>query len=451
MSMIGQLRISITLLIVTFLIATLVSAEWMSPRDRIAIVLIDEEGKVLRGFSGDYEIQVQVDVATPSGIKTLGHYRIKRTGIWKLDTTRSVVKVVNLREALPRISREKRYGVRISVWIIDRENSILYRGIGSTLLSAEDLSGTTKRVSVTILEKESLPKPGHEGWYYYEWRPADDSWEARDYVKVPLLIIDNRNGKGRLQGSISLEGTYKTEFSATLAYGIDLETKFKNDDPVRALSSSVTIYGKKWVPIEGYYYFYRSVDVPKGKIGHIYIWAKPYYRHEKEYLCAGGMGTYGCSETGKERIDVGIYDVKALKGVNGYIMEGGYEVESPELDSRFYKFIKDDFQHLLSRDDGISLRYLFKGIGGDCGVKFGIGIPVGAIAVAFGAPAPVAGLVASVQYEKAGSVSVDGGIQNYGPSITLHAFKSSQKYKFRTDWFSSCSVEVPMGFYVKSE
>lgn len=51
------------------------------------------------------------------------------------------------------------------------------------------------------------------------------------------------------------------------------------------LSSSVDIYGKRWVPVEGNYYFGDIVDVPKGRMGYIYIWAKPYYRHEKEYLC----------------------------------------------------------------------------------------------------------------------------------------------------------------------
>ncbi len=448
--MIKQFKTPGILLMITLLMATSASAEWMPPKDGMAIVLTDERGKVLRGFSGNYEIQVQVDVATPSGIKTLGHYRIKRTGIWKLDTTRSIVKVADLRKLLPRISKEKRYGVRVSVWIIDRENGVLYRGIGSTLLSAEDLEGATKRVAVAVLEKEPLPKPAREGGYSYVWKVADDSWEARDYVKVPLLIIDNRNGKGRLQGSVSLRADYKTEFSATLAYGTDLEKKFGSGDPVKVLSSSVTIYGKKWVPVEGHYYFGDIVDVSKGKMGYIYIWAKPYYRHEKEYICAGGMGAYGCSETGRERIDVGIYDVKARRGVNGYIINGGYEVESPKLDSRFYRFTKGGLQHPLLKDDGISLQYLFKGISGNCGIKFGIGIPVGAIAVAFGAPAPVAGLVASIQYEKAGSISVDGGIQNYGPPITLHASKSAQKYRFKTGWFSSCSAEIPMGFYVKS-
>jgi len=416
----------------------------------IVIVLTDGEGRLLKGFSEDYEIQVQIDVATPSGIKTLGHYRIKRTGIWKLDTTRSIVKVGNLRKFLSQISQEKRYGVRVSVWVIDRENGVLYRGIGSTLLSESDLRGTSKRVKIEILEKDRLPKPTHEGWYYYEWRPAEDSWEAKGYIKVPLLIIDNGEGKGRLQASISLKADYKTEFSATLAYGTDLEAKFRSGDPVKVLSSSVTIYGKKWVPVEGHYYFYRSIDVPKGEMGYIYILAKPYYRHEKEYICAGGMGAYGCSETGKERIDVGIYDVKALKGANGYIVEGGYELGHPQLDTVFYKFTKDGFQHPLIRNDGVSLAYLFHAVSGECGVKFGIGVPAGAIAVAFGAPAPVAGLVASVQYEKAGSVTVDGGVQNYGPTITLYAFKSAQKYKFKTGWFSSCSAEIPLGFYVKS-
>ncbi|NJE62279.1 hypothetical protein [Thermococcus sp. 21S7] len=448
--MIKQIRTFIVLILITLLMATSVSAEWVPPKDGTTIVLTDEKGRILRGFSGDYEIQVQVDIATPSGIKTLGHYRIKRSGFWKLDTTRSIVKIANLRKSLPRISKEKRYGVRVSVWIIDREKGTLYRGMGSTLLSTEDLEGASKRVAVTILEKDPLPKLLREGGYHYEWRAAEDSWEAKNYIKVPILIIDNRKGKGKLQASISIKADYKTEFSATLAYGTDLEVKFRNSDPVKALSSSVKIYGKKWVPVEGHYYFYRSMDVSKGKMGYIYIWAKPYYRHEKEYVCAWGMGAYGCSETGRERIDVGIYDVKALKGVNGYIMEGGHELRSPQLDARFYKFTKDGLQHPLPREEGISLAYLFQAVSGECGVKFGIGVPVGAIAVAFGAPAPVAGLVASIQYEKAGSVTVDGGVQNCGSPTTLHAFKSSQKYKFKTGWFSSCSAEIPIGFYVKS-
>lgn len=211
------------LILTALLIGTGVSAEWMPPDGGIRVVLTDENGKMLRGFSGDYEIQVQIDVATPSGIKTLGHYRIKRSGFWKFDTTRSVLKVEDIRKFLSSISEEKRYGIRVSVWVIDRENGQLYRGIGSDFLSAEDLRGATKRVSVELLEKEPLPKPARERWYYYEWRPADDSWEAEEYVKVPILIIDNRNGKGELQGSVSLEASYKTEFSATIAYGIDLE------------------------------------------------------------------------------------------------------------------------------------------------------------------------------------------------------------------------------------
>ncbi|WCN29061.1 hypothetical protein [Thermococcus kodakarensis] len=434
------------LILTALLIGTGVSAEWMPPDGGIRVVLTDENGKMLRGFSGDYEIQVQIDVATPSGIKTLGHYRIKRSGFWKFDTTRSVLKVEDIRKFLSSISEEKRYGIRVSVWVIDRENGQLYRGIGSDFLSAEDLRGATKRVSVELLEKEPLPKPARERWYYYEWRPADDSWEAEEYVKVPILIIDNRNGKGELQGSVSLEASYKTEFSATIAYGIDLEKKFRSGDPVNVLSSSVDIYGKRWVPVEGNYYFGDIVDVPKGRMGYIYIWAKPYYRHEKEYLCEGAK----CSETGRERIDVGIYDVKASKGVHGYIIDGGASIGSPGFDWTFFKFTKEGILHPLEENKGITLKYLLKGTSGDCGVKFGIGIPVGAIAVAFGAPAPVAGLTASLQYENAGSISIDGTIKENGPTITINATKSSQKYKFKTGWFSSCSAEIPMGFYIKS-
>lgn len=438
------------LMLIALLIGTGVSAEWMSPNGGIRVVLTDENGKMLRGFSGDYEIQVQIDVATPSGIKTLGHYRIKRSGLWKFDTTRSVLKVEDIRKFLPRISEERRYGIRVSVWVIDREKGQLYRGIGSDFISAEELRGATKRVAVALLEKEPLPKPAREGGYHYVWGTADDSWEAEEYVKVPILIIDNRDGKGELQGSVSLEASYKTEFSATIAYGIDLEKKFRSGDPVEVLSSSVDIYGKRWVPVEGNYYFGDIVDVPKGRMGYIYIWAKPYYRHEKEYICAWGMGSYGCSETGRERIDVGIYDVKASKGVHGYIIDGGASIGSPGFDWTFFKFTKEGILYPLEENKGITLKYLLKGTSGNCGVKFGIGIPVGAIAVAFGAPAPVAGLTASLQYENAGSISIDGTIKENGPTITINATKSSQKYKFKTGWFSSCSVEIPMGFYIKS-
>jgi len=68
------------LILTALLIGTTVSAEWIQPKNEIRVVLTDEDGKMLRGFSGDYEIQVQIDVATPTGIKTIGHYRIKRSG-----------------------------------------------------------------------------------------------------------------------------------------------------------------------------------------------------------------------------------------------------------------------------------------------------------------------------------------------------------------------------------
>lgn len=433
-------------IVITSLVWSSVSAQWMLSDDGITLVLTNEEGELLKGFSRDYEIQVQVDAATPEGIKTLGHYRIKRSGFWILDTTRSVIKLGKLNMS---IDKEKRYGLRISIWIIDRKNKILYRGFGSTLISQNDLNGASKRIPIKIVEEDVLPK--HEGWYTYKWETIE-SWEARDYMKVPILIIDNRKGKGRLQSSIALEANYKTQFSATLAYGVDLSVKFKNsNDPVNVLSTSVKIYGKEWIPIEGSYYFYRAVDVPAGSIGYIYILGKPYYRHEKEYLCAWGMGSYSCTPTGKERIDVGIYDVKAKKGTNGYLLEGGYEIAPPRLDSIFYEFTEEGFHYYLTSGEGVSLKYLLRETSGECGIQFGVGIPVGAIAVLFGAPAPVAGLVASLQYEKAGKVSIDGGVQNFGSSVNIHAFRSSQPYTFKAGLFNSCSVQVPTGLYIKAE
>lgn len=87
--------------------------------------------------------------------------------------------------------------------------------------------------------------------------------------------------------------------------------------------------------------------------------------------------------------------MKASKGVHGYIIDGGASIGSPGFDWTFFKFTKEGILHPLEENKGITLKYLLKGTSGDCGVKFGIGIPVGAIAVAFGAPAPVAGLTAS--------------------------------------------------------
>lgn len=152
-----------------------------------------------------------------------------------------------------------------------------------------------------------------------------DSWEAQDYVKVPVLIVDNQKGSEPISASIDLSGSYKTEFSATLAYSFKLTKAFKGrEDPVEVLSTSVDIYGKKWVPVSGSYYFDKIIRVSGGDNGYIYIHAKPYYLHEKEY---------GCTETGYERIDVGVFDVRVTEKADKKAFLDGGGVEGDTLSS----------------------------------------------------------------------------------------------------------------------
>lgn len=174
-----------------------------------------------------------------------------------------------------------------------------------------------------------------------------------------------------------------------IVYGIDFEKKFRSGDLVNVLLFLVDIYGKRWVFVEGNYYFGDIVDVFKGRMGYIYIWVKFYYRYEKEYFCEGVK----CSEIGRERIDVGIYDVKVSKGVYGYIIDGGVFIGSFGFDWIFFKFIKEGILYLFEENKGIILKYFLKGISGDCGVKFGIGIFVGVIVVVFGVLVFVVGFI----------------------------------------------------------
>lgn len=56
------------------------------------------------------------------GIKIFGYYWIKCFGFWKFDMMRSVLKVEDIWKFLLSISEEKCYGIRVLVWVIDREN-----------------------------------------------------------------------------------------------------------------------------------------------------------------------------------------------------------------------------------------------------------------------------------------------------------------------------------------
>ncbi|WP_052696234.1 hypothetical protein [Palaeococcus ferrophilus] len=434
----------------------------------IKLELTDEEGKALKGFSEDYEVQIQVDMATPEGIKSVGSYSYGSMTFWRFDFTRPVI-TLNIPQNLPSPSTGTEYGVRVSVWIIDARNRVLYEGVGGTTLTHEEIGNNRalKEVRISWVRKTTLheifnvetsrinrPVPPKPQWRVeFEWRRVPDSWEAQDYVKVPVLIVDNRKGSGPVSASFDLSGSYKTEFSATLAYGFKLTKAFKGrEDPVEVLSTSVDIYGKKWVPVSGSYYFGKIIRISGGGTGYIYIHAKPYYLHEKEYVCTA----YGCTETGYERIDVGVFDVRIAERVdNKAFLDGGGVEGIPNLPG-FHNFISASsnkaFQELKANGDSRTLKYLFDDLGGECGIKFGVGIPVGAIAVAFGAPAPVAGLVASVQYEKSGSVSIDGVIQNDGGyPVVLEGAGSPTKYTFKESLFKSCDVSVPMGFYMEVE
>ncbi len=346
----------------------------------------------------------------------------------------------------------------ISVWVLDHENGKLYRGFAVVNYDTAEVSkGIEKTVKININKLPSSPivastksdsvTPLYSNKHFFYWKTDWSlSWRPSDYIEVPVLIVDNKySNSGVINAWIDIIKEYYTRFGLTVAYGYKISEKS---------TPSLDIYGNDFYTMTGRYYFSRSILLAPNQKGYIYIRAKPYHLHQKEYFCTASLNK--CVPTGEERVQEGINNIETT--VENYIA-GGSRNGLPDSEIMRWIYSGTDMRYgtILRVGDSKSLAQLISGASGACSVNFGIGIPVGALAVALsgGAVPPwAAGLSAGIYYTSSSSLNVYGGIQNYGKwngvgqDISEYIYLGTSTYTYHV---GACDTKVPIGIYIESD
>jgi len=288
----------------------------------IQIALVDENGRPLTEISENVEVQVQIDALVPTQevYRTIFYGSLKKPDSLKFWDAGNTVKIPLSNEKLQSVLDEwkKDYpagigsSLTISVWVLDYENGKLYRGFAVVNYNTSEVSrGLKKTVKVDIHRLPSSPlKSNAKGGdvttlesnrQFYYWKTDNSlSWSPSSYVEVPILIVDNKySASGVVTSSVSIKTEYYTRFGLTVAYGYKIS---ETETP------TLDIYGNDLYTIENKFYFYKDLLLGPNEKGYIYIYAKPYHIHQKEYYCTASLDN--CVPTGEERIQEGVNDIQ---------------------------------------------------------------------------------------------------------------------------------------------
>jgi len=430
----------------------------------IQLVLVDEKGTPLTKISKNVEVQVQIQALVPTRevYRTIFHGTLKKQGLKFWDegnTIRISLYDGKLQSVLKEWARDYPEGIEsslmISVWVLDYEHGKLYRGFAVVHYNPVDIArGFKKTVKIDIHRLPSSPlkyntrdgevSPLGSNRQFYYWKTDWSlSWVPSNYVQVPVLIVENENSdSGVINAWVDISQQYYTKFGLTLAYGYEIS---KKETP------SLDIYGNDFYTISNRFYFSRSILLAPEKTGYIYIYAKPYHLHEKEYYCTASLNN--CVPTGEERVQEGINSIMT----SGDTIVGGSSSGLPNfLQYLFTGSIPTYNSVNLEVGQSISLGQLISRTDGSCGASFGIGIPIGALAVYFSGgvvPLWASGLTAGLYYNHYTSLEIYGGIQNYGrwEDTGDNIFETlSIRVSRYTYHVGTCDTKVPIGIYIES-
>ena len=434
----------------------------------IQIALVEEKGRPLTEISKNVEVQVQIDALVPTRevYRTIFLGSLEKPTRLKFWDSGNTVKIPlsdeKLQSVLDEWKRAYPKGIgsslMISVWVLDHENGKLYRGFAVVNYNTAEVSkGIKKTVKInidklpssplTVSTKSSGVTPLGSNRQFYYWKTDWSlSWRPDNHIEVPVLIVDNKySSSGVINAWVDVIKEYYTRFGLTVAYGYEISEKS---------TPSLDIYGNDFYTMEGKYYFSRSILLAPNEKGYIYIYAKPYHLHQKEYYCTGTLSN--CVPTGEERIQEGINDIETT-GENDIVGGSRNGVPDSEIMKWIYRGTDMKYATVLGVGDSKSLAQLISDASGACSADFGIGIPIGALAVALsgGAVPPwAAGLSAGIYYTSSSSLNIYGGIQNYGEwngvgqDVSEYIYLGASTYTYHV---GTCDTKVPIGIYIESD
>ncbi|MGQ4891485.1 MAG: hypothetical protein ACP6IP_03250 [Candidatus Njordarchaeia archaeon] len=330
----------------------------------------------------------------------------------------------------------------------------------SITVKAKELKNINGTAMVEVLKsgKAGL-KPKGRYFTTYRWMiNYEHSVIPNDYVKTPVMLLENPSSEARIVGVVSLRHTYTSCFRVTLAYGYRI---------LNVPTPSLDIWSTDIFAFSDKMEFWRSQIVePAHRSGWIYILAKPVILFEEEYKelwyyeeTTGVYYLVSTTPTGYQRITAKISDVDLYIEDNVKKIVGGAEYGFPANDFTDWFFSKTtleqpDITHKVLTSDGgegstVYLKEILKSYTNGDDVKLGVGVPAGALlASAVPELAPVvSGLSVSLSYTDSDNTLIGGFVQNYGPgNVTFKVAVSVYEYDFGSGYYN-----LPSGIYFKFE
>lgn len=496
--MMGRKALILALAVVTIVVASVASAfalGMLPPKAPGIYVTITPVG-LKGGLPRNAYAVVQVSMMTPDGpMKVVYRGKLKGTTLFiPYDKVAGIAsKWVKEGHVMP--------GIMIDYWVIGEDGKLIASGttmvnydpaelikskildmqttVTATKESPPDQEGNTStavRASPSITKKTKPIRPEDQrSFTWYEWRRAlyvaPENYTRSRYVKLPILILYNSiYSQATLKENLYIGTSRGIRFSAVVAVGLDIE------DDARKYGASNVIPKLTFKVLGNATIILNKVgsshmDVPPGKMGYIWVEARPVAEYQKEWKCtAGALGYTACELTGYERVVEYVEDLKADPSGQLYM---GAVVDYPQQISWLVKGFSEELENLLSYADlnkvvipgnrylsdgkldpneELLLGLLFPAIQysvEDEEVVIPVGAALAAILTAVGSPelswlAPVLSVVtATFTYESVNAIFCQGGILNVG-SEPVVIYDSVTKLRYGVD---SQDTYLPMFYF----
>ncbi len=323
------------------------------------------------GIPRNAYVVVQVSMVTPDGpMKVVYRGRLKGATLFiPYDKVAGIAsKWVKEGHVTP--------GMMIDYWVVGENGKLIASGttmvnydpselIKSKILSMQATVTVTKEqpeqegnTSTTLNASQpaikatrSIQPEDQRSFTWYEWRRtlyvAPENYTRSRYIKLPILILYNSMySSTSIRVETDIASSYKVRFSMVVAIGFNIESKAKTHGAsyvipeltYKIVGNSVIILNK----LGG-----EDMDVPSGKMGYIWIMARPVAEYQKEWKCtAGAMGYTTCQLTGKERVLEYVDEVKAYP--SGRLVMG-HVVDYPQRLQWPVRGFSEQLENLLSR------------------------------------------------------------------------------------------------------
>ncbi len=313
------------------------------------------------GIPRNAYVVVQVSMITPDGpMKTVYRGRLKGPTLFiPYSRVAGIVsKWVKVRNIMP--------SILIDYWVVGPDGNPIASGTTMVNYNPIKLANSkvlSKHAVIPVSKRSSKPpttssraKIGTEDlrtFTWFEWRRvlyvAPENYTGGYYIKLPIVILYNSiYSTTNLRVEVDLGYLRRIRFAAAVAVGPDLENEVKTHGASYVIPKlNYRIFENATIATQvlgG-----QDMVVPSGKIGYVWVLARPVAEYQREWKCtAGAMGYTSCQLTGEERVIEYVSELKTDPSGQLYM---GAVVDYPQEIAWPVRGFSEELEEFLSHVD----------------------------------------------------------------------------------------------------